>query len=325
MDRKKELLRFISKEALGIEIAPYFNPLTPKSKGFNCRIVDVFDENELRSRAKDDPNIPNERVGEIEPVDFVGDASHLDELMQGHEEFGSCDYIVSSHNFEHLPNPIRFLRGCEQVLRPGGILSMAIPDYRACFDHFRFPTRLSDWLDAFHEDRSKPSPASLLDSSIGAAIYLDRDGKERPGFKIGTAKIERFKFDQEISDKYQRYLEKPDVYIDTHCSVTCPEILHLLISDLIHLRLVGFEIVSISRTRTFEYFVHLRKPLQAMQQDEQVYMAERPTLLNAARLAMGDANSRGVFGKVIRSRYERWALASMPRYFSRQLYVVDNQ
>lgn len=324
MNRKKELLRFVSKDALGVEIAPYFNPLTPKREGFNCRIVDVFGETDLRAKATKDPNIPAARVDEIEVVDFVGDASHIDDLLRGGPEFGACTYVISSHNFEHLPNPIRFLRGCFDVLQPGGVLSMAIPDYRACFDHFRFPTRLADWLDAYQEDRAKPSPASVLDFKIGLATYTKRDGTEKPGFRLGTSRFERFEFRQNLPEIYQQYLSKSDEYIDTHCSVTCPEIFHLLISDLIHLGLIGFEVLSISRTRTFEYFVHLRKPVQSMPTDQSSYKEKRPRLLNDARLAIAGSNKSGVFGQSVRWTHDKLALDAMRHRFREQLYVVDN-
>mgnify|MGYP001793082286 CR=1 FL=1 len=324
MDRKKELLRFVDKEALGVEIAPYFNPLTPKAEGFNCRIVDVFGHDELRAKAKDDPFIPSERVAEIEDVDFVGDGSHLNDLMRGSPEFGECAYIVSSHNFEHLPNPIQFLQGCEEVLRPGGVLSMAIPDYRACFDHFRFPTRLADWLDAYHEDRSRPSPGSVLDFKLGTAHYLGRDGNEKPGFNIGTAKFERFIFGQDLPGLYQDYLDKSETYTDAHCSVTCPEILHLLISDLIHLDLISFEIVSISRTRTFEYFVHLRKPEQPVAADKETYKSQRPILMNEARLAMGIGADADALSSLLSVIHQKTGLKSIERHLQKQPYVVQN-
>lgn len=323
MKRHEELLRFISKEALGIEIAPYFNPLTPKSKGYNCRVVDVFGEDDLRAKADKDPMIPDARIGEIEPVDFVGDASQLSELLKGSPEFGAFDYIVSSHNFEHLPNPIRFLTGCEEVLRPGGVLSMAIPDYRACFDYFRFPTRLADWIDAYHEDRNQPSPESVLDARLGTAFYRKKDGIERPGFKLGTAHFEDFTFSQNLSEIYQEYLDQPKHYVDTHCSVTCPEIFHLLISDLMHLGLTGFEIVSISKTRSFEYFVHLRKPENLSRLNQDSYKTQRPHLLEEARRAASYSNGGGVLNRLIER--VRWS-STLDRLTGRRSsgqYVID--
>ncbi|MEL6375619.1 MAG: methyltransferase domain-containing protein [Pseudomonadota bacterium] len=307
MHRQKELLRFVSKDAVGIEIAPYFNPLASKADGYKCLIIDIFDEDQLRANAKSDPNIPDARVSEIESVDFVGDASRLDELLRGRPEFGACDYVISSHNFEHLPNPIRFLRGCAEVMRPGGVLSMAIPDYRACFDHFRFPTRLSDWISAYHEDRRKPALQTVLDAKLGTSMYSDKNGVARPGFALGSARLERFRFGHNLPRIYEQYLDKPEHYIDTHCSVTCPEIFHLLVNDLIHIGLVNFEILSISKTNGIEYFVHLRKPAQEIVPDQTEYKAKRPRLLNEARLAIGNGNDSRLHSWLMNAIHDDWA------------------
>jgi hypothetical protein len=40
---------------------------------------------------------------------------------------------------------------------------MAIPDGRACLDHFSFPTRLADWIEAWFEDRRMRSLAQIFD------------------------------------------------------------------------------------------------------------------------------------------------------------------
>jgi SAM-dependent methyltransferase len=38
------------------------------------------------------------------------------------------DFIVSSHLLEHLPDPIESLTEWKRVLRPGGVLAIAVPD-----------------------------------------------------------------------------------------------------------------------------------------------------------------------------------------------------
>ena len=50
-------------------------------------------------------------------------------------------------------------------------------DRRACFDYFRPVTRLSDWIQAFVEDRSRPSHAQDFDPRELFARY--DDGKQR--------------------------------------------------------------------------------------------------------------------------------------------------
>ncbi len=162
MERLLELRKHITKEQRGIEVAPYHNPIAPRRLGFGSVVIDVFDTDDLRRRAEADQNIPRDHLPFIETVDIVGSATELANLVEarfGNERF---DYIVSSHNIEHLPNPIRFLQACEKVLRPGGVLTMAIPDRRYCFDFYRPVTELSEWLDAFHENRTQPTLAQVF-------------------------------------------------------------------------------------------------------------------------------------------------------------------
>lgn len=54
--REELLLANISRHMKGIEIAPYHRPIAPKSQGYNCLTLDIFDTNTLRERASRDPN-----------------------------------------------------------------------------------------------------------------------------------------------------------------------------------------------------------------------------------------------------------------------------
>jgi hypothetical protein len=46
------LLKFIDKNMKGIEIAPFHRPIAPKSQGFNCLSLDIFDTQALKERAR---------------------------------------------------------------------------------------------------------------------------------------------------------------------------------------------------------------------------------------------------------------------------------
>ncbi len=61
-ERTSILLDGITKDHLGLEIGPYFNPLVPKSKGYNSYSIDVFNEDQLRKRALEDPWIDNNDI-----------------------------------------------------------------------------------------------------------------------------------------------------------------------------------------------------------------------------------------------------------------------
>jgi SAM-dependent methyltransferase len=304
MARLDQLLKYIDKSSLGIEVAPYFNPALPKAAGHQVMILDVFDTDALREYARKDPWIEPQRISEIEEVDIVGDASRIGEMVHERNLSGQISFVISSHNFEHLPNPIKFLRGCSDALKPGGMLSMAVPDCRACFDHFRFPTRLAEWLSAFHNDQSQPKPEQLFDLQANRAVFM-MAGEERPGCNIDHDDPAGFQLIGDIRTAYDHYLkllETPGTYEDCHCSLTFPETFELMVRDLRYLGLLNLEIVEVSRTHGFEYYVHLRKPLQASASNEADYAAQRSELLRKISQSLGAAPYAKGFSKLFSAR-----------------------
>lgn len=296
MDRLVELRRHIQPGAKGLEIAPYFNPIAPKSQGFDILIVDVFDTERLRRNATEDPNIPTDRVTEIEEVDIVSDASALGPAVAARGLTGQLDYIVSSHNFEHLPNPIGFLQGCSAALRVGGVLTMAIPDYRACFDHFRAPTRLADWLQAYHEGRTQPAPATIFDFASGLSNYMTGAGPQ------GTCRLKHddpagFMPTSNLHASYQAYLAQLDqqaAYEDVHCTTVFGDLFQLLILDLSHLGLTDLQVLEVTEPGGFEFIVHLAKaPPDAAPLPLEAYQAARHAMLRRVNAALGAAGFVG--------------------------------
>ncbi len=291
LSREDRILKYIDRTQLGIEIAPYFNPLLTKADGNNILTVDIFSYDELRQRATDDPNIPMEKVNNIETVDIVGDASSLGDYAEDRGFAGTVGYIVSSHNFEHLPNPIKFLQGCSRTLKYGGVLSMAVPDYRACFDHFRSPTRLVDWLNAFHRNVQKPDPVAIFDNESNSAAYMV-SGQRSIGCNIATGKASNFILLGNLRDSYNKFLERSNndyEYKDAHCTVMFPESLELLFRDCFHLGLIDLEVVEISKTRGLEFFVHLRKVAPDSIARDDIHHELRQDLMRRVNLNIGSA------------------------------------
>ena len=283
MSRTDRLLKHINRAGKGIEVAPFFNPAVPKRDGYDVLIFDVFDTQTLHGIAKDDPFIPDERIGEIEDVDFVGDASRIGEVLAENDLLGRISYIVSSHNFEHIPNPIRFLQGCYDALEVGGVLSMAVPDFRACYDHYRIPTRLSDWLSAYHEDRTQPTAETFFDAKVNLAMY-SRFGTTQHGcFMFPFDDPANFKPVRNLKSLYEDYVAhkaEPGDYRDAHVSVIFPELIELMLSDLHHLSLVKFEIIEITQTLGLEFYIHLRKPAEIRAETDDMFYQKREILLS---------------------------------------------
>lgn len=69
--------------------------------------------------------------------DVVDDGERL-----GKFDDESLDFVIANHFIEHAEDPIRTLGAHLRVLRPGGILFMAVPDKRKTFDSARPVTSL---------------------------------------------------------------------------------------------------------------------------------------------------------------------------------------
>jgi SAM-dependent methyltransferase len=262
MDRREQITKFLTPQQRGIEIGPYFCPLMPKKKGNNCLVLDVIDGPALRKKAAGDSNIPAGSIASIEDVDFVGSSTEIGDLVTAKFPPGSFDYVVSSHNMEHLPNPIRFLQGCQQVLKPGGVLSMAVPDRRVCFDYFRPHSTLADWLEAYFQRRQRPTHAQIFLQDSLHSRYR-RNGHELVGFSLDDdpANIVPLQSLKEAFTRWSEFVDHPDeTYHDTHCSAFTPASMELILRDLKYLGVIQLDIQLISGTYGNEFFVRLVNP-----------------------------------------------------------------
>lgn len=64
----------------------------------------------------------------------------------------SFDFVVANHVIEHVSRPIRALAEWHRILRPGGLLLMAVPDKRFTFDAQRERTSLEHLVADFYSD-----------------------------------------------------------------------------------------------------------------------------------------------------------------------------
>jgi SAM-dependent methyltransferase len=256
MDKRQRIMRFITPQQQGIEIGPFFAPMAPKRMGYNCLVVDVFDTATLRRRAAEDPHIPDDLIDRIEEVDITGSSSAIGELVAAKHQLGTFDYIISSHNFEHLPDPVRFLQGCGKVLRPGGVLSMVLPDRRTCFDYFRPHSTLAGFLDAYYDARDRPTPAQVFES--GALRCRYGNGSEIFSLDDDPANVVPITFLAGAYGQWEYLRNNPDAYLDIHCWTFTPASFELIIRDLIFLGMISWDVVEISGTIGCEFFVHLQ-------------------------------------------------------------------
>jgi SAM-dependent methyltransferase len=109
----------------GIEIGGLHRPLhVPHAD--RVIYVDHLTRDELRHEY---PELADQ---DLVDVDVIGTAENLSAF-----EDASLDFVVANHLLEHLEYPVRGLREFTRVLRPGGLVFMALPDKRVTFDRTR--------------------------------------------------------------------------------------------------------------------------------------------------------------------------------------------
>lgn len=247
LSRKEKVFCLIDKSGLGLEMGPSHNPLAPKKEGFNVKIVDHASAADLRAKYINHPiNLDN-----IEEVDFVSEGQPLSELVGS---LNTYDWIIASHVVEHLPNLISFFQECEKILKPGGVLSLVVPDKRYCFDHLGTLTSTGQLLDAWHEKRKKPSHGQVFDyvansCQRGEAITWDEKTTEKLSLMHTFANAEH---------SWHRSMNAMD-YIDVHCWRFTPKSFELILLDLFLLKLSNLKTERQYPTAGCEFYVSLVK------------------------------------------------------------------
>lgn len=245
--RDEKALFGLNGNGLGLEIGPSHRPLAPKSRGFNVHILDHLDAAGLREKYEGHGvNIAN-----IEEVDFVWSGQPFSELIGN----TSCyDWIIASHVVEHVPDLVSFLQECETLLKPGGKLSLVVPDKRYCFDYFGQLSTTGNAIDAFDARHTKPSAGSVFDHHANAVFRngviawgQDSDGAFSSVHQLHEART--------LSDQAR---SKGD-YIDVHCWRFIPESFVLILSDLKFLGLTSLSVAHQFPTEGCEFFVILSK------------------------------------------------------------------
>jgi SAM-dependent methyltransferase len=281
MDRRAQLLKYITKDQKGIEIGPWFAPLAPKREGYNCLSFDVFDTDTLKQIADQDPGISKHQINNIESVDIIASAVNIRDEIAARGDLGRFDYIVSSHNFEHLPDPVRFLQGCECVLKAGGVLSMAIPDKRTCFDYFRPISTLGSWLEAFFDKRTRPTLLQLFEQSSLSSEFAKNGERsivfldvEDPTNVIGSELLKAA-----YSNLIEMKRNDTVSYRDAHCSVLTASSFSLILLDLMFLGLIRLSVEEIVQNNS-EFHVRLRNPTTTRPKSDGEFYSERQALLH---------------------------------------------
>jgi SAM-dependent methyltransferase len=123
----------------GIEIGALHNPLdVPRAA--RVRYVDHLPVDELRQHYPELADAP------LVDVDILDDGERLATIADA-----SQDFVIANHFLEHCEDPLGALGNMIRVLRPGGVLYLAVPDKRFTFDAAR-PVTSTDHVLRDHRE-----------------------------------------------------------------------------------------------------------------------------------------------------------------------------
>lgn len=247
MSCRNNLLSYVKKDGLGIEIGPSHNPMAPKKAGYNVEIIDHMTREQLVEKYREHQVC----LENIEEVDHVWNGESYCQLT-GRESY--YDWVIASHMIEHTPDFIGFLLDCEKLLKDDGVLLLVVPDKRYCFDHYRPITGLSKVVDAYIRKDTIHTPGTV------AEYYLNVVSK---GGGIAWASGARGKYEyvHGVNDALNgiNLVVEQKAYIDVHSWCFVPNSFRLLINDLNALGFISLREVKCFKTEGCEFAVVLSR------------------------------------------------------------------
>jgi hypothetical protein len=250
LSRADQLLASIDRSARIIEIGPGFNPIAPKAAGWNTTTIDHASREELVKKYTDHPGVD---VGRIEEVDFVWSGGSIAQAVPRHLH-GTFSAFIASHVIEHTTDFIDFLGTAETLLSSTGIVILAIPDKRYCFDYFRPLTTTGEVLYANASRRSRHTRRIVFDHT--AYVVKNRGNGAWGHGPVGE--LDFFHTLDEAAQAFATANEEPsEPYVDMHAWQFTPASFELLLLELARLAMTDWQIRRATPPMGCEFHVWL--------------------------------------------------------------------
>ena len=221
MDRLQVLRSMFDASGVGLEIGGSMAPLLSKRDGYRIETLDHASAQDLREKYKNDPRVD---VARIEDVDFVTDGRSIADTVPRRRFY---DYILASHVVEHMPDLLGFLKDCALLLKDTGVLVLAVPDKRRCFDVFQSTSTTGQVLQAHVEKRTRHTAGAMFDHCANHATRNNEivwvAGSDAPLHLVHDLDFAFW--------RYRTARDSPD-YHDVHAWHFTPSSWRLIVSDL---------------------------------------------------------------------------------------------
>ena len=256
IDRQDFLLAGLDRSARIIEIGPSYNPIAPKSAGWNTRTLDHATRASLVEKYRGHPGVDVDR---IEDVDFVWTSGSMIDAVPS-DLHGTFDAFIASHVIEHTTDLVGFLDAAATLLTPTGVVILAVPDKRYCFDYFRPLTTTGDVLEAHAARRSRHTRRAIFNH----VAYVVKNGGTGAWGQAPMQEIDFFHSIDQAGEVFSTVGEDPSSpYVDTHAWQFTPASFELLLLELARLGETDWLVERITPATGCEFYAWLRRGGQA--------------------------------------------------------------
>jgi len=248
LSRNEKLLFGCDMHGKGLEIGASYSPVAPKRAGYHVEVIDHCDASTLKKKYQD----LGVDISNIEEVDYIWTGEPLNELTGKTDHY---DWIIASHVIEHTPDMVSFLRQCEIMLKPGGILCLAVPDHRYCFDVFRPVSSPGEVIQAYLEKRIMHSYAAIWD-------HFSMISKKGESLSWSKGHYGDFYFihpNLDVACEMLLKAQESHDYIDVHNWRFTPSSFKLILNDIGVLGYTKLAIKNFFNTEGCEFIVQLQK------------------------------------------------------------------
>jgi SAM-dependent methyltransferase len=252
LTRNEILLGPINRSMRILEVGPSYSPVAPKADGWNVRSIDHFSREALVEKYRGHSGVD---VSRIEHVDFVWTDGNFSSAVPARDH-GSFDALIASHVIEHAPDLLDFLDSMAELVNPIGVVALAIPDKRYCFDYFKPLTTTGDVMAAHAQLRTRHSRFNAFDqvayaASVDGSIAWSQ-GPAR-GLKLVHSLAEARAYSEAISER----VDAP--YQDMHAWHFIPASFQLLMLELARVGLTDWQVERTTPAQGCEFLAWLRR------------------------------------------------------------------
>ena len=250
--RQQTLLGGLDPASRLVEIGPSYNPIAPKAAGWKTTTIDHATRAHLIDKYRGHPGVD---VNRIEDVDFVWTSGSLADAVPAHLH-GTFDAFIASHVIEHTTDLVGFLDTAATLLAETGVVILAVPDKRYCFDYFRPLTTTGDVLDAHAAERSRHTRRNLFNHRA----YVVKNAESGAWGQGPVQDLDFFHSFEEAVEMFETAGEGPGApYVDSHAWQFTPASFELLLLELARIGETDWRVDRITPAIGCEFYAWLRR------------------------------------------------------------------